>query len=72
MLHEAGAVRHSLQTVKIAAILKDEGDNVTYAKIDAPEERELIAEYDVQVFPTLNAQTRERRSHTKDSLALTH
>lgn len=39
--------------VKIAAILKDHKQNVVCAKVDAPEEQDLIEKYDIQGFPTL-------------------
>ena len=39
--------------VKIAAILKERNENVICAKVDAPEEQELIEKYDIQGVPTL-------------------
>lgn len=40
--------------IKIAANLKEKGLNVTCAKIDTPNEKEIIKEYAIEGFPTLN------------------
>ena len=48
--------------VKIAAILKEKGENIACAKIDSPEERELIEEYDVQGFPTLKLFRKDKKT----------
>lgn len=47
--------------VKIAAILKEKGENVACAKVDAPEEQELIEKYDIQGFPTLKLFRKDKK-----------
>lgn len=47
--------------VKIASILKDKGQNVACAKVDAPEEQDLIEKYDIQGFPTLKLFRKEKK-----------
>lgn len=47
--------------VKIASILKDKGQNVACAKVDAPEEQELIEKYDIQGFPTLKLFRKDKK-----------
>lgn len=47
--------------VKIASILKDKGLNVECAKVDAPEEQELIEKYDIQGFPTLKLFRKDKK-----------
>lgn len=48
--------------VKIAAILKEKGENVACAKVDAPEEQELIEKYDIQGFPTLKLFRKDKKA----------
>lgn len=47
--------------IKIASILKDKGQNVACAKVDAPEEQDLIEKYDIQGFPTLKLFRKEKK-----------
>jgi protein disulfide-isomerase A1 len=47
--------------VKIAAILKEKGENVACAKVDAPEEQDLIEKYDIQGFPTLKLFRKDKK-----------
>ena len=47
--------------VKIAAILKEKGENVACAKVDAPDEQELIEKYDVQGFPTIKLFRKDKK-----------
>lgn len=47
--------------VKIASILKDKGQNVACAKVDAPEEQDLIEKYDIQGFPTLKLFRKDKK-----------
>lgn len=47
--------------VKIAAILKEKGESVACAKVDAPEEQELIEKYDIQGFPTLKLFRKDKK-----------
>uniref|UniRef100_A0A6G1S3N2 Protein disulfide-isomerase n=1 Tax=Aceria tosichella TaxID=561515 RepID=A0A6G1S3N2_9ACAR len=47
--------------VKIAAILKEKGENVACAKVDAPEEHDLIEKYDIQGFPTLKLFRKDKK-----------
>lgn len=47
--------------VKIASILKEKGQNVVCAKVDAPEEQELIEKYDIQGFPTLKLFRKDKK-----------
>lgn len=47
--------------VKIASILKDKGQNVACAKVDAPDEQELIEKYDIEGFPTLKLFRKDKK-----------
>lgn len=47
--------------VKIAAILKEHNQNVVCAKVDAPEEQDLIEKYDIQGFPTLKLFRKDKK-----------
>lgn len=50
--------------VKIASILQDKGQNVACAKVDAPEEQDLIEKYDIQGFPTLKLFRKDKKTDT--------
>lgn len=47
--------------VKIAAILKEKGENVECAKVDASEEQDLIEEYDIPGFPTIKLFRKDKK-----------
>lgn len=47
--------------VKIAATLKERGDNVVCAKVDAPENQDLIEKYDIQGFPTIKLFRKDKK-----------
>lgn len=53
--------------VKIAAELKQRGENVTLAKVDTPGEQELIEKYDIQGFPTLKLFRKNRKTDSYQS-----
>lgn len=50
--------------VKIASILRDKNQNVACAKVDAPEEQELIEKNDIQGFPTLKLYRKDKKTDT--------